>query len=63
LWSRAIEATLREVVRVEPVEPRWVTASTSNDQNSAVGPALEDYGESYRAIQRTAQLPRAEVRR
>jgi hypothetical protein len=63
LWTRAIETTFREVARGEAVERRWVRASTSYDKFAPGGRALEDYGDSYRAIQRTAQLPRAEVRR
>jgi hypothetical protein len=63
LWTRAIETTLRDVVRGDPIEPRWVTASTSDYQHAPGALALEDYGESYRAVQTTAQLPRAEVRR
>jgi hypothetical protein len=63
LWSRAIETTLRDVARGGPVEPRWVKVSTCNEQDALGGLAVEDYGESYRAIQKMAGSARAEVRR
>ena len=63
LWSRVIARTLGDMVRNNQKGPRWVRASIARGSPVAAEIEIEDYGQSYRTVRRTAGLHAPEVRR